>query len=98
MHLARIWFSYLSCEFDLSLKNTEASGSPRLCDAAVDDSCKPFHIEEYTLTIPIVIVVVVIVANSSSLCLVHYIACVLFGARVPHPPQEDCMATYQSVN
>ena len=61
--------------------------------------CKPFHIEEYTVTIPIVIVVVVIVANPGGICLVHYVACVLFGARVPHPLQEDCMAyTYQSVN
>ena len=51
----------ISCEFDISLKDTESAGSPRLCDATVDDNCKP-DIEEYTFTVPIVISVLVIVA------------------------------------
>ena len=25
----------------------------------------------------------------------HYVACVLFGARVPHPPQEDWIPVHQ---
>ncbi len=43
---------YLSCEFDFFLKNTESAGSPRLCDATVDNNCieehsrPPFSIDE----------------------------------------------------
>ena len=52
---------YLSCEFDLSLKDTESAGSPRLCDASVDDNCKN-DIEEYSFSVPTIIVVLIIVA------------------------------------
>ena len=74
---------YLSCEFDLSHKNTEASGSPRLCDAAVDDSCKP-HVEEHTVTIAIIIVVVVIVAIlvACALCITLLVCCLVPGCLI----------------
>ena len=84
----------LSCEFDLSHKNTEASGSPRLCDAAVDDSCKP-HVEEHTVTIAIIIVVVVIVAIlvACALCITLLVCCL-----VPGCPIHRKRTGYQSIN
>ena len=86
---------FLSCEFDLSLKNTEASGSPRLCDAAVDDSCKPFHIEEYTVTISIVIAVVIIVAIlvACASCITLLVCCLVPGCLI-HRKRTG----YQSIN
>ena len=85
---------YLGCEFDLSHKNTEASGSPRLCDAAVDDSCKP-HVEEHTVTIAIIIVVVVIVAIlvACALCITLLVCCLVPGCLI-HRKRTG----YQSVN
>ena len=85
---------YLGCEFDLSHKNTEASGSPRLCDAAVDDNCKP-HIEEHTVTIAIIIVVVVIVAIlvACALCITLLVCCLVPGCLI-HRKRTG----YQSVN
>ena len=85
---------HLSCEFDLSHKNTEVSGSPRLCDAAVDDSCKP-HIEEHTVTIPIVVFVVVIVAIlvACALCITLLVCCLVPGCLI-----QRKRTGYQSVN
>ena len=52
---------YLSCEFDLSRKDKKSAGSPRLCDATVNDNCKP-DVEEDSISVPTVIVVLVVVA------------------------------------
>ena len=85
----------LSCEFDLSHKNTEAAGSPRLCDAAVDDSCKP-HIEEHTVTIPIVVIIVVIIVAilaACALCITLLVCCLVPGCLI-HRKRTG----YQSVN
>ena len=85
---------YLGCEFDLSHKNAEASGSPRLCDAAVDNNCKP-HIEEYTVTIPTIVVVVVIVAilAACASCITLLVCCLVPGCLI-HRKRTG----YQSVN
>ena len=86
---------HLSCEFDLAHKNTEVSGSPRLCDAAVDDRCKPYHTEEYTLTIPIIVAVVIIVAIlvACALCITLLVCCL-----VPGCPIHRKRTGYQSIN
>ena len=88
------WVSLSCCEFNLSLKNTEASGSPRLCDAAVDDSCKP-DIEDYTVTIPIVVAVVVIVVIlvACASCITLLVCCLVPGCLI-HRKRTG----YQSVN
>jgi hypothetical protein len=85
---------YLSCEFDLSHKNAESAGSPRLCDATVDDKCKP-DIEEYTITVPIIVVVVIIVAILAvcATCITLCVCCFMPGC-----PIHRKRSGYQSVN
>ena len=81
---------YLSCEFDLSHKNTEASGSPRLCDAAVDDSCK----SHATIIIAIVVVIVIVaILVACALCITLLVCCLVPGCLI-HRKRTG----YQSVN
>jgi hypothetical protein len=84
----------LSCEFDLSLKNTKSAGSPRLCDATVDANCKP-HVEEHTSTVAIIVVVVVIVAilAACTTCITLLVCCLVPGCLI-HRKRSG----YQSVN
>ena len=84
----------LGCEFDLSVKDMKSAGSPRLCDAALDNSCKP-HNEEYTVTVPIIVVVVVIVAVLAvcSMCITLLVCCLVPGCLI-HRKRTG----YQSVN
>ena len=84
----------LGCEFDLSVKDTKSAGSPRLCDAALDNGCKP-HNEEHTDTIAIIIVVVVIVAVLAvcSMCITLLVCCLVPGCLI-HRKRTG----YQSVN
>ena len=84
----------LSCEFDLSRKDTESAGSPRLCDATVDDNCKP-HIEGYTAVVSIIIVVVVILAilAACTICITLLVCCLVPGCLI-HRKRSG----YQSVN
>ena len=85
---------YLGCEFDLSRKGKESAGSPRLCDATVDDNCKP-HIEKHTAVVAIIIVVVVILAilAACTTCIMLLVCCLVPGCLI-HRKRSG----YQSVN
>ena len=75
----------LSCEFDLSLKTTEPSGSPRLCDAAVDDKCKShYHTEEHIDVVAVVVFVVVILAiiATCTTCITLFVCCLVPGCLI----------------
>ena len=75
----------LSCEFVLSRKMTESSGSPRLCDAAVDDRCKShYHTEEHINVVMVVVFVVVILAiiATCTTCITLLVCCLVPGCLI----------------
>ena len=74
---------YLNCEFDLSHKEAETAGSPRLCDATVDNNCHP-HNEADTATIAIIVVVVVFVVILSVCvtCITLLVCCFVPGCLI----------------
>ena len=81
----------LSCEFDLSRKDTKSFGSPRLCDATVDNNCKP-RVEKHISTIAIIIFVIVILAIIAACTTCTRM---LFCAWMPYPLQEDRLPACQ---
>ena len=85
---------YLSCEFDLSHKDTETAGSPRLCDATVDNNCKPL-IEEHTVSVPIIVVVVVFLAILAvcATCITMLVCCCLVPGCLIHHRRSARTAT-----
>ena len=73
----------LSCEFDLSRKDTESPGSPRLCDATLDNSCKP-QVEEHIAIVPIIVFVIVILAiiAACTTCITLLVCCFVPGCLI----------------
>ena len=89
---------YLECKFDLSLKDTESAGSPRLCDATVDNNCNNYKrlviwslsaeavVEEHTVvSVPIaviVVVIVVILVAACATCVTLLVCCLVPGCLI----------------
>jgi hypothetical protein len=90
----------LSCEFNISLKNTESAGSPRRCDACVTvDNMILYnynHIEKHTVVpIPQAVVIVIILAilASCATCITLCVCCFVPGCPI-HRKRSGRRATH----
>ena len=89
---------YLSCEFDLSLKDMESSGSPRLCDAEVANKCEP-DVENNTrlsiaVTVSIIVIVILAIAAACIVSITLLVCwfmpgCLIHHKRSQHGPAKD---------
>ena len=68
---------YVSCEFQLSLKDQETPGSPLLCDTA--DKCKPTPTSSPPVELTVTVVVVIAIVAAVSVCAICIVCCLLPG-------------------
>ena len=99
---------YPGCEFNLSLKDTESAGSPRLCDATVDNNCNNYKrlviwslraeavVEEHTVvSVPaaVVVVVIVVILAACASCITLLVCCLVPGCFI-HRKRSGRRATH----
>ena len=85
-HTTCINLAFLNCEFDLSRKDTESSGSPRLCDATVDNSCKP-QVDDHTgttIAIIVIVLVILVIIAACTTCIMLLVCCLVPGCLIHH--------------